>query len=239
MSVSLMRHTLLLFDVDLTLVDARGAGQIAMRTAGEQVCGEGFSFEGISFGGRLDPLIFADATANCPADDTADKHDEFRDVYTRELHRLIHDDGHTVEALPGIPALIDQLRQRAADTGDVMLGLLTGNYAETAKLKIEAAGLQRDWFAMGCFGDEADSRPGLTELALSRYHQMTQTPANPARVIVIGDTPHDIDCAKTHGCTAFAVATGRTSAEELRAAGADVVVDDLTEPGPLLDLLRA
>lgn len=236
--MSLMRHTLLLFDVDLTLVNARGAGQIAMRTAGEQVCGEGFSFDGISFGGRLDPLIFADATVNCHLSDTADKHNEFRDVYAKELHRLIHEDGHTVDALPGIPALIDQLRQRVAQSGDVILGLLTGNYAETAKLKIEAAGLQRDWFTMGCFGDEADSRPGLTELALYRYKQMTQTPPDPQRVIVIGDTPHDVDCAKAHGCTAFAVATGRTPAEELHAAGADVVVDDLSDPEPLMSLIN-
>jgi phosphoglycolate phosphatase len=232
-----MRHTLLLFDVDLTLVDARGAGQVAMRTAGEQVCGEGFSFEGISFGGRLDPLIFADATVNCQATDTAKKHDEFRDVYTRELHRLIHEAGHIIDALPGIPGLIKLLRDRATTKGDVILGLLTGNYAETAKLKIEAAGLQRDWFTMGCFGDEAKSRPGLTELALRRYQQMTQTQPDPTRVIVIGDTQHDVDCAKAHGCTAFAVATGRTPADELHAAGADVVVDDLTDPGPLLNLL--
>ena len=237
--MSLMRHTLLLFDVDLTLVDARGAGQIAMRTAGKQVCGEGFSFEGVSFGGRLDPLIFADATANCQPTNTADMHDEFRGVYARELHRLIHEAGHVIDALPGIPQLIKVLRDRVDAQGDVILGLLTGNYAETAKLKIEAAGLQRNWFTMGCFGDEAQSRPGLTELALSRYQQMTQTKPDPTRVIVIGDTPHDVSCAKAHGCTAFAVATGRTPAEELHAAGAVVVVVDLSDPGPLMELLRA
>lgn len=232
-----MRHTLLLFDVDLTLVDARGAGQRAMRTAGEQVCGEGFSFEGVSFGGRLDPLIFADATRHCPSSDVADRHDAFRDVYTHELRRLIHDDGHSVDALPGVPELIDLLRQRTRAPGDVMLGLLTGNYAQTAKLKIEAAGLQRDWFTLCCFGDEATSRPGLVELALRRYQDMTRTAPDPARVIVIGDTPHDVDCAKAHGCVAFAVATGRHDADELRDAGADVVVNDLTDAEHLLAML--
>lgn len=233
----MMRHTLLLFDVDLTLVNARGAGQIAMRTAGKQVCGEGFSFEGVSFGGRLDPLIFADATVNCELPNPEEKHEAFRDIYTQELHRLIHEDGHAIDVLPGIPDLITTLRDRADKQGDVMLGLLTGNYAKTAKIKIEAAGLQRDWFTMGCFGDEADSRPGLTELAMQRYLDMTDTQPDPARVIVIGDTPHDIDCAKAHGCTAFAVATGRTPFEELKAAGADIVVNDLTNPGPLLEMI--
>ncbi|MEZ6189690.1 MAG: haloacid dehalogenase-like hydrolase [Phycisphaerales bacterium] len=232
-----MRHTLLLFDIDLTLVNARGAGQIAMRTAGEQVCGKGFSFEGVSFGGRLDPLIYADATARCTDIDAASLHGRFRDLYTRELRRLIHEHGHTVETLPGIYDLITGLHARVSDKDDIILGLLTGNYAETAKIKIEAAGLQREWFTLGCFGDEAPSRPGLAELALRRYEQTTKAKPDPARVIVIGDTPHDVGCAKAHGCTAFAVATGRTPAHELSAAGADFVVNDLSDPEPLLSLL--
>jgi phosphoglycolate phosphatase-like HAD superfamily hydrolase len=232
-----MRHVLLLFDVDLTLVNARGAGQLAMRTAGERVCGQGFCFEGVSFNGRLDPLIYADATVKCIGIDAPGLHNAFREAYTRELRRLIHDNGHTIEALPGIPALIDTLRKRANERDDVMLGLLTGNYAETATLKIEAAGLRRDWFTLGCFGDEAESRPGLAALALRRYEQATRMVPDPPRVIVIGDTPHDVACAKAHGCTAFAVATGRVSADELRDAGADYVVNDLTDPAPLLELL--
>jgi len=234
-----MRHTLLMFDVDLTLVDAAGAGQVAMLTAGNEVCGEGFTFKGVSFGGRLDPLIFADAVSGCDYNDqqAADLHETFRSTYTREFERLLTDNGRTIKALPGIPALIDTLRTRAHSQDDVMLGLLTGNYAQTAAMKIEAAGLRRDWFTLGCFGDEADSRPGLTELAMQRYAQFTGTPAHPDRVIIIGDTQHDIACAKAHGCTAFAVATGRLSSDELREAGADIVVDDLSDPTPLIELL--
>jgi phosphoglycolate phosphatase len=234
-----MRHTLLMFDVDLTLVDADGAGQRAMRTAGVEVCGQGFSFDGVPFGGRLDPLIFADAAARCGHTDAeaAALHDTFRAVYTRELGRLITDNGHTVTALPGITELLIALRDRAARGDGVMLGLLTGNYAQTAALKIQAAGLRRDWFTLGCFGDEADSRPGLTELAMRRYTGLTAAPIDPARVVIIGDTPHDVHCAKAHGCTAFAVATGRTRADELREAGADIVVDDLEDPEPLLALI--
>jgi len=230
-----------MFDVDLTLVDADGAGQRAMLTAGAGVCGQGFSFDGIRFGGRLDPLIFADAAASNGHTHTEVEtlHDAFRAAYTRELRRLITGNVHTVTALPGISALIDLLRTRAGELDDVMLGLLTGNYPRTAALKIQAAGLKRDWFTLGCFGDEADSRPGLTELALRRYAELTGTPADPGRVVIIGDTPHDVHCAKAHGCTAFAVATGRTPADELRAAGADIVVDDLTDPTPLLNLIHA
>lgn len=236
-----MRHTLLMFDVDLTLVDAAGAGQVAMRTAGNEVCGDRFTFEGVSFGGRLDPLIFADATAGCgyTEDEAAQRHDAFRSAYIRGFEQLLASNGRTIRPLPGIPELIDSLRARVQHQDDVMLGLLTGNYEPTARLKIEAAGLQRDWFTLGCFGDEAGSRPGLTELAMQRYAQHTGTPARPDRVVIIGDTQHDVACAKAHGCTAFAVATGRLSADELRDAGADIVVDDLSDPTPLLDLIQA
>lgn len=234
-----MRHTLLMFDVDLTLVDAAGAGQVAMLTAGNEVCGGGFTFEGVSFGGRLDPLIFADAVAGCDysEEETAKRHSRFRSAYVRDFEQLLANNARTIRPLPGIPELIDSLRNRAQDQGDVMLGLLTGNYEPTARLKIEAAGLQRDWFTLGCFGDEAPSRPGLTELAMNRYAEHTGTPASPDRVVIIGDTQHDVACAKAHGCTAFAVATGRLTADELRQAGADIVVEDLSDPTPLIELL--
>ena len=72
---------------------------------------------------------------------------------------------------------------------------------------------------------------------MQRYAQHTGTPAQPDRVIIIGDTQHDVACAKAHGCTAFAVATGRLSADQLKQAGADIVVDDLSDPTPLLSML--
>ena len=231
-------RTLLLFDVDLTLVNARGLGQVAMRTAGQRVCGEGFSFEGVRFGGRLDPLIFKDAVANHPDPGAVHKHDDFRVAYTRELQRLVDEDGNTIDALPGVLGLLGNLLDRVDQLGDVTLGLLTGNYAETAKIKIESAGLKRDWFTLGCFGDEAESRPALAALALKRFEEVTQSPPDPARVIIIGDTPHDVDCAKSNGLTAFAVATGRVSADTLRDAGADIVVDDLTNTDALYDLIQ-
>jgi phosphoglycolate phosphatase len=236
-----LRHTLLMFDVDLTLVDADGAGQRAMLKAAAQVCSEGFTFEGVAFAGRLDPLIFADAVAKNSSPGSPDDttlHDRFREAYTRELKALITDNGHRVRALSGGLDRVTLLHRRASEKDDVMLGLLTGNYAQTAKIKIEAAGLNRDWFVLSCFGDEADSRPDLAALAMTRYAQATGTPPDPRRVVIIGDTPHDVACAKAHGCTAFAVATGRSSREALHAAGADIVVNDLTDPAPLLELIN-
>ncbi len=234
-----MRHTptLLLFDVDLTLVNAGGIGQVAMRTAGREVCGPCFTFDGVSFGGRLDPLIFADAVAGCNGYDFEQKHAEFRAAYIRELSRLLSEPTHPVRAMPGVESLLATLLDRSDRQGDVVLALLTGNYAETARLKLEAAGLDRDWFAFGCFGDEAPSRDALAALALVRYQELTGEPADPSRVIVIGDTEHDVRCAKVNGLVSYAVASGRVGPEVLDQAGADIVVEDLTDPAPLFSLL--
>jgi len=232
-----LRHTLLMFDVDLTLVDADGSGQRAMRNAAARVCGQAFTFDGVAFAGRLDPLIFADAAAKNGFPSDAALHERFREAYTQELTALITDNGHKVKALPGMIDLIGLLHERAMQEGDVMLGLLTGNYAQTAKIKIEATGFTRDCFTLGCFGDEAASRPDLASLAITRYTQATQAKVDPSRVVIIGDTPHDVACAKAHGCTAFAVATGRSSREDLQAAGADITVDDLVDHAPLLELI--
>ena len=104
-------------------------------------------------------------------------------------------------------------------------------------MKLAAAGLDLRWFAITCFGDEGPSRPDLVALALRRYHHHTGQPADPAAVIVIGDTPSDVQCAKAHGCICFAVATGPYSPDELRRSGADVVVENLRDPAPLFDLI--
>ena len=87
------------------------------------------------------------------------------------------------------------------------------------------------------FGDEAPTRPDLVGLALRRYEELMRHPAQPRCVVVIGDTPRDVECAHAHGCVAFAVATGDFTVEQLRATGAEHVVPDLFDPAPLLAIL--
>lgn len=232
-----MRHTLLLFDIDGTLLRCHGMGLDAMRRAGGELFGEPFEFEGVEVAGRLDRLIYHDLAARNNVPDPHERHDDFRDRYVRTLTADLTEPGHKTVPTPGAVALIESLLPRVSAPGDIVLGMVTGNYREAARAKLAAVGLDLGRFTITAFGDEADTRPGLVELALSRYEAEHAADPDPSRVIVIGDTPHDVDCAKAHGCIAFAVATGVFTADELRAHGADMVVDDLADPTPLLAVI--
>lgn len=232
-----MKHTLLLFDIDGTILRTGGAGVRAMETVAAKLFGERFTFEGVTFSGGLDPIIFAEAAALNQLADHETHHERFRDAYLEELKDALVREADRVEVMPGIHDLLEHLRQRQDERDDVMLGLLTGNYRLAVPLKLAAVGVDRDWFTITAFGDEGKTRPDLVALAMSKYEQRTGRAADPARVVVIGDTPRDIACAKAHNCIAFAVATGFYSVEDLEAAGADIAVKDLKDPQPLLSIV--
>ena len=198
-----------------------------MERAGKLVWGEQFSLAGVNFGGSLDPVILRQAaeSANFEFDD--DRHRSFRSAYSAELSLELAQ-AEAAQALPGVFELLRGLREAACDT----IGLLTGNYEETGRQKLTAAGLDPSWFSPRIWGDAAPTRPGLVQHALSLHPEV-----QPAAVIVVGDTTRDVECAKVNGCRVLGVATGASSKHELTLAGADVVVDDLKDPTPLLGLI--
>jgi len=138
-------------------------------------------------------------------------------------------------ALPGVPALLDALTGAASP---VHIGLLTGNYPETGRLKLEAAGISVDRFAVAAWGDEAERRPDLVPLARERHARRSGRALPAERVVIVGDTPHDVECARVHGCRSLAVATGSSTRAELESAGASRVFDDLSETGRILDWIH-
>lgn len=219
---------LLLFDLDGTLLRTFGAGARAMERAGKLVWGEQFSLAGVNFGGSLDPVILQQAAASFRLEFDDDRHRHFRSAYSAELSLELAQT-ESVEALPGVFELLARLREAACAT----IGLLTGNYEETGRQKLTAAGFDPGWFSPRIWGDAAPTRPGLVEHAL-RLHPGVQ----PEAVIVVGDTTRDVECAKVNGCRVLAVATGASSKHELALAGADVVVDDLADPTPLFRLIE-
>jgi phosphoglycolate phosphatase-like HAD superfamily hydrolase len=227
---------LVLFDIDGTLLMTGGAGVRAMKAVGVRLFGETFTFEGVTFGGGLDPVLFAEAAAQSQLTDHHLHHDRFRAHYIEELRDVLGQAG-VVTVMPGIPQVLTTLYERATSSGDVALGLLTGNYSEAVPLKLEAAGIDRRWFSITAFGDEAASRPDLAGLALQRYAANHGRRIEPWRVVVVGDTPRDVQCAKAHGCMALAVATGPYTVAQLQQTDADAVVADLSDPQPLYDLL--
>ena len=223
---------LLLFDIDGTLLRAHGIGARAMERAGRRVLGAAFTLDGIDFGGALDPWIFREAARRLGHEDPSEFHAAFRDEYLAELPGEIERAASPPEILPGVAAALATVGGDASAT----LGLVTGNYARAVPMKLRAVGIDPAQFVVGAFGDDAHTRPELVRLAIERWRARGAQP-DPDRVVVIGDTPRDVDCARKNGCRSVAVATGWHAAGTLEAAGADIVLRDLTELPAALDRL--
>jgi len=223
---------LILFDIDGTLLLTQGAGVQAMGDAGRELFGDHFTFDGVEFSGRLDPLIWRDLATRNGVDDPDAHHDRFRATYRSYLERRLTSQ-RTAIALPGVAALIDTLQQHDAIT----LGLLTGNYPETGRLKIEAVGLKPDIFTVHAWGIDGPTRRDLPPVAMERYCELHGKSIEHERVIIIGDTPHDVDCARHNGCRVLGVGTGAFPASALLDHGADLALDSLQATDEVLDWL--
>ena len=208
-----------------------------MRRTAEELFGEGWAWEGVPVAGRLDPHIFHEAARRNGLADAHDHHDRFRDRYLACLEEELSARAERVRAMPGVAETLGLLRDRRARRGDVVLGLLTGNYSSAGPMKVSAAGLEPGWFTVTAYGDEAETRAELVSLAMGKHRESAGWSVAPGCVIVIGDTPQDVGCARANGCVSFAVATGRYSGDELREAGADHVVEDLSDPGALMGVV--
>ena len=214
---------IVLFDIDGTLVLTGRAGLRGMTSAFSRLYGSTGALEGIPVAGRTDRAIVSDALRAAGRAVTSDEIRRLRDAYVADLQIEI---GRPVAdfsgVLPGVEALLDELD---AEPG-VSVGLLTGNFEAGARIKLGHFDLW-DRFAFGAFGDDHDDRNALVPIALARAREagIAEPPAD--RVVVIGDTPLDVACARAHGARAVAVATGSYSSDQLRDAGADVVVDTL------------
>ncbi len=220
---------LVLFDIDGTLLLSDGAGLTAMEEAGRSLFGEAFAIRGIDCAGRLDPLIFREMALANGVDEPDQHHDAFREQY-HELLEARLGTTHRSRALPGVPELLEALA--AAD--DLTLGLVTGNYPETGWLKVRSAGLAETPFEITAWGCDGATRRDLPRVAMEQFQERFDRPLEGDQVIVIGDTPHDIDCAKANGCRVIGVATG-PSFERADLAEADLVVDDLSDTCQLLE----
>jgi phosphoglycolate phosphatase-like HAD superfamily hydrolase len=221
---------LVLFDVDGTLILTRQAGIRAMTDAARRLHGAHFTFDGVEFAGRLDPLIWHDAARANGLDDPAPHHDAFRRAYAEALAERLRR-FPTSCALPGVLALLDRL----AEVDGLALGLLTGNYPETGAIKLRTAGIDPARFAVAAWGCDGASRRDLPPVAIERFGAATGRRPEPQEVVIIGDTPHDVDCARAHGCIAVAVATGPAhSRAELAGCAPDLLVEDLTDADGLI-----
>jgi len=233
-SLRTARLSLVLFDIDGTLLLSGGAGVRAMSRAFEQVFGIADAFAGIELGGRTDTFLLSRAIARAGVLDSPRNHRRFREAYLQVLSEEIHNPGSgRSEVMPGVQSLLEAAQQEPS----LHLALLTGNYEPAAYLKLGHFGL-RDFFGWGAFGEESEDRNDLGRVAMRRAAERAIPPAACSRAIVIGDTPYDIACAQAIGARALGVATGSHSVDQLRAAGADIAVPDLSDTTYVLSLLR-
>jgi phosphoglycolate phosphatase len=220
-----VRPTILLFDVDGTLLSAAGAGRRALERAFEAHCGTSAPLRDVRFNGMTDPGIVRTGLEQLGR--TAEPSlvaailDDYVPLLADELTRA---EGFRVFA--GVTPLLDALAARDR----VALGLGTGNLRAGARLKLARAGLE-PYFAFGGFGCDHEQRPELLRIGAARGAASLGRSTDECRIIVIGDTPLDVMAASTIGAKSLGVGTGGCDAERMRAAGATWACDDLAAPG--------
>lgn len=212
-----------LFDIDGTLVDTKGAGMRALQEAAVEC----FGAEGpeLDLAGSTDLGVVAGILSHFDRPHGEGEELRFFSAYLRRLEWNLASGGYPGRVLPGASDLLEKLAAR----GDITVGLLTGNIAEGAAAKMRHYGLHHH-FAFGAYGCDHADRNQLGPVALERAALHAGRAFLPAETLVIGDTPKDVACAKAIGVRCLAVATGKFSAEELQACGADIVVAGLEDP---------
>jgi phosphoglycolate phosphatase-like HAD superfamily hydrolase len=204
-----------------------------MSLAFEEVFAVANAFQGISMAGRTDAWILNDAALAHGIPPDSPQLVRFREIYLRHLAIELEKPGAARKGLmPGVRELLEALAPR----DDVYLALLTGNYQAGARLKLEYFDLWK-YFSCGAFGDDAPHRNVLVPKALTTVEACGGPSFAAADTIVIGDTPLDVGCALHVGARSLAVATGSHSVEELRAAGANAVLQDLGDTQQVLRVI--
>ncbi len=219
-----------LFDIDGTLLDSGGVGVKSLDLAFEEMFSIRDAFASIGVAGKTDLGIIREGLRLHGVDRRNGAVQAFFEAYLRHLRTNI--DVRKGHIKKGVKEALDSLTQRRG----CVLGLLTGNLKEGARIKLEAFGLL-SYFEVGAFGDDDEDRNRLLPLAIGKLVQKRSVVVSAADCFVVGDTPRDVECAKRHGARAIGVATGPFSSAELVAAGADSVFEDLADTKGFLSVL--
>lgn len=223
--------TLVLWDIDGTLIQSGGAGERALIAALRDEFDVVGTLENIEIAGRTDHWIARRVLAKFALPDTSENIARYLASYLRALPREL--DNPEARTLPGVRELLMILGQR----GDIAQGLLTGNLRRGAEIKLSHHELWA-YFLFGAFADDAEMRDELGPHAVRRAGELHSVEFMADRVFVIGDTPHDIACGKAIGARTIGVATGRFSLNELRACEPTAVFQDLSDTAAVLRLLE-
>ncbi len=205
-----MSETLLLFDIDGTLLTTGGSGLVALNAMFEELYQKPNAFNGVSFVGSMDSLLLPDAYRQAfGRDPTPHERDTMAAVYVRELRTRFDDFPFTV--FPGVRETLDWAREQP----HLHLGIATGNLLEGALAKLEHAGLE-EYFSFGGYGFDGIQRSTMTQTAIDRgkAHVGIADGESPP-VLVFGDSVYDIRAAHATGSLSIALETGWTDRQTL------------------------
>ncbi len=231
-------NSLLLFDIDGTLIDSEGAGLLSLRDGffasfpekGDQ------EFPELDLGGATDGSVIRFLFEHFEIEDHENHRSQFFQNYEKALKKKLElfQPEQKGRVLPGVLELLAQLAERHQD---FVLALLTGNTESGARIKLETFGLH-EYFPFGAFGSDHHDRNELGPIALRRAVEKTGRTFPAEKALVIGDTVKDILCARACGAQVIAVASGGVAREELENAQPDAVLDDLTDTDSVIALLE-
>ena len=230
-----MTRKLVLFDIDGTILLTAGAGRRAIVAALAEAVGPTPAFERIRFDGKTDPQIVAEMleAAGQPEPRESPRVRSLCERYVGFLAQELERPTTRTTVMPGVHVLLERLE---ADPG-VVLGLLTGNVAQGAALKLRSGGIAPERFRVGAYGSDAAYRPDLPPIAARRAEAIFGRVPRGTEVVIIGDTPADVACGAGIEARALGVATGAFSVGDLEACGAHAVFPDLSETDAVLDAI--
>ncbi|MDQ6884955.1 MAG: HAD hydrolase-like protein [Candidatus Dormibacteraeota bacterium] len=213
-------------DVDETMISTGGAGARSWKRGFDKLWGVEADISKYTKGGMTDPEVGRITFKGVMG----------REPEPQELAKLMHAylgflpeevaDSPDYRVLPGVEDLLPRL----IEVG-VLVGITSGAVEAATHIKLARAGLNQ-YFSFGGFGSDSKDRGELTRKAIDRASIVLGSLLDPARVCVVGDTPMDIDAAHAAGAIGIGVATGKYKLDELKQAGADHVLRNLTEPFP-------
>ena len=226
---------IILFDIDGTILRSDGAGRGAMEEALRATFGTPGSGT-IRYDGKTDKLIVRETMrAEGFSDETIDaRMDDVLARYVAALQTSFANGSRRAYALQGVLPLLDEIEAR----DDLVLGVLTGNVVVGAAAKLRAVAIAPERFRVGAYGSDHEERPMLPAIARERASTLLGYDVPGERLVIIGDTPADVQCGRGVGARAIAVATGGYSIDELEAYQPSAAFADLMDTARVMDAIR-
>jgi phosphoglycolate phosphatase len=214
---------LVLFDIDGTLIHTSGAGEKAFGRVFSNLFGIADGTERLKFAGRTDPSIVREFFVHNAIEPSQENYERFFEAYVFMLD-------HMLQELPGgvhrgVWTWLHDLRTLPQKPA---VGLLTGNVRLAGEIKLRRFNLWEQ-FDFGGFADDSMERNEIAAISKHRGEAFLKRKLDPKEVLVIGDTPLDVTCARHIGAKVIAVGTGIYRANDLQQFAPDYAVDNLEQ----------